>query len=209
MLKVDVYVLGAVSTNTYVISNTKNKDAIIVDPADRASYIKALIDDGGYNLKAIFLTHGHFDHITAVRFLKNEFKVPVIASINEKDLLKDARLNLSAGMGGFEISVEADRYVSAGEKLDYIGCECTVIETPGHTQGSVCYYFESEEILISGDTLFRESMGRTDFPTGSVSQMKHSLKEVLAKLPDDIIVYPGHGEATTIRFEKMYNPFLA
>lgn len=208
MLKVDTYVLGAVSTNTYIISNTETKDAIVVDPADRASYIQSLIEDGKYNLKAIFLTHGHFDHITAVTFLKKTFEVPVIASIKEKDVLNNANMNLSGAMGGFELSVEADRYVTDGEILDYIGCDCKVVETPGHTQGSVCYYFESEKILISGDTLFRESMGRTDFPTGNISQMKHSLKEVLANFPDDVVVYPGHGESTNIGYEKMYNPFL-
>ncbi len=208
MLKVDTYVLGAVSTNTYILSNSETKDAIIIDPADRASFIKKQIEDNNYNLKAIFLTHGHFDHITAVTFLREAFGVPVIASVHEKDILNNAGLNLSSAMGGFELSIDADRYVKDNEELDYIGCPCKVIETPGHTQGSVCYYFEEEEILVSGDTLFRESMGRTDFPTGSVSMMKHSLKEVLAKLPDDIIVYPGHGEASTMGYEKMYNPFL-
>lgn len=207
-LKVEKFVLGAVRTNTYIAYDEDTKEAVIVDPADKASYIKTQVEDRKLKVKAILLTHGHFDHIMAVKYLRDELKVPVIAHSSEKQILNSDQANLSSVVGGNGISIDADNYVEDNEVLECIGQKIKVIHTPGHTVGSVCYFFEDELVLFSGDTLFRESMGRTDFPTGNISSMQHSLKEVLAKLDDKVTVYPGHEGETTIGYEKMYNPFF-
>lgn len=104
--------------------------------------------------------------------------------------------------------VKADVYVKDGEEITIAGMTFRLIATPGHTKGSCCYYFEEDKLLISGDTLFQESVGRTDLPTGSMSTLVRSVKEKLLSLPEDVKVYPGHGEATSIGYEKAYNPFL-
>ena len=120
----------------------------------------------------------------------------------------DMSLNLSASFGhGF--TTHADRLLKDGEMLTLLGKTWKVIATPGHTTGSVCYYLDEEDVLFSGDTLFAESLGRTDFPTGSSSRIVASIKEKLFPLRDDIIVYPGHGDPTTIGHEKQYNPVAA
>ena len=104
------------------------------------------------------------------------------------------------------MSISADYLVRDGEVLHMIGFDWKVIETPGHTEGSVCYYIEAEEVLISGDTLFAQSLGRTDLPTGSSRKILDSIRDRLLVLPEDTMVYPGHGDQTTIRFERKYNP---
>ena len=119
----------------------------------------------------------------------------------------DAYLNLSNDYG-MHLKVTPDGYYKDGEIIKAAGMSCKLIATPGHTSGSCCYYFEEGDILISGDTLFEESVGRTDFPTSSTSELIRSINEKLFELPDDTIVYPGHGEVSTIGHEKMYNPFV-
>lgn len=205
-IKIITKVLGSVSTNCYFIINTSTMETIIVDPADRADIIESEIIEKGLKPLAILLTHGHFDHITAAKQVSEIYHIPVIAGDKEKNLLENSEDNLS-GLFGATVNVTADEYVQDGRILDIAGFSIRVIHTPGHTEGSVCYYFTGEDVLISGDTLFHESVGRTDFPTGSMSQIVHSVKEKLLVLPDDTVVYPGHGELTSIENEKKYNPF--
>lgn len=122
--------------------------------------------------------------------------------------MDDSLLNLSANFGE-PFTAVADMLHTDGQELFLAGMNIQVLHTPGHTQGSVCYYFPDEQVLFSGDTLFYGSIGRTDFPTGSMSELVHSAKEKLLILPEEVKVYPGHGEETTIRYEKKYNPFLS
>ena len=121
-------------------------------------------------------------------------------------MLQDPSLNLTGTLGTEQMTVNADYLVRDGELLHLIGFDWKVLETPGHTEGSVCYYVEKEGVLISGDTLFAESLGRTDLPTGSVQKIIASITEKLLVLPEDTMVYPGHGEQTTIAHERQYNP---
>lgn len=199
--------LGMVATNCYLIINKENKEALLVDPADNALRISNVIEENGCTLKAILLTHGHFDHIMALNDLKKRYNVPVYAHEEEEDVLKQSSLNLSGSIGQI-YTTQADVYVKDGEHLKLAGLDVIVLYTPGHTKGGSCYYFPEEKVLMSGDTLFHCSIGRTDFPTGSMSQLVRSVKEQLFVLPDDVQVYPGHDSVTSIGYEKQYNPFF-
>ncbi len=199
--------LGMVATNCYLIINKETKEALLIDPADNALRISNVIEENVCTLKAILLTHGHFDHIMALNELKKRYNVPVYAHEEEEDVLKQSSLNMS-GMIGQIYTTQADIYVKDGEHLKLAGLDIIVLYTPGHTKGGVCYYLPEEKVLMSGDTLFHCSIGRTDFPTGSMSQLVRSVKEQLFVLPDDVQVYPGHDSVTSIGYEKQYNPFF-
>lgn len=206
-LEIKSFLLGMVATNCYLLANKETKEVLIVDPADDALRISNAIETEGWTPAAILLTHGHFDHIMAVNELKARYHVPIYAHIEEGDVLKQTSLNLS-GMIGRIYTSEADIYVRDGDHLKLAGFDVIVLHTPGHTKGSVCYYLPEEKVLMSGDTLFHCSIGRTDFPTGSMSQLIRAVKEQLFVLPDDVKVYPGHDSVTTIGYEKQYNPFF-
>lgn len=199
--------LGMVATNCYLIINKETKEALLIDPADNALRISNVIEENVCTLKAILLTHGHFDHIMALNELKKRYNVPVYAHEEEEDVLKQSSMNMS-GMIGQIYTTQADIYVKDGEHLKLAGLDIIVLHTPGHTKGGVCYYLPEEKVLMSGDTLFHCSIGRTDFPTGSMSQLVRSVKEQLFVLPDDVQVYPGHDSVTSIGYEKQYNPFF-
>ena len=199
--------LGMVATNCYLIINKETKEALLIDPADNALRISNVIEENVCTLKAILLTHGHFDHIMALNELKKRYNVPVYAHEEEEDVLKQSSLNMS-GMIGQIYTTQADIYVKDGEHLKLAGLDIIVLHTPGHTKGGVCYYLPEEKVLMSGDTLFHCSIGRTDFPTGSMSQLVRSVKEQLFVMPDDVQVYPGHDSVTSIGYEKQYNPFF-
>ena len=166
------------------------------------------IRDTGLQVRAVLLTHGHFDHIMGLDELLKEFPVPVYAHEAEAELLGDARLNSSAGMYGRGYTFTKAEYLKDGQVVTIAGFEIRVIHTPGHTAGGCCYYIPAEGVLISGDTLFHASIGRTDLPTGSSSQLVRSVRERLLVLPEETKVYPGHMEETTIGYEKKYNPFV-
>ena len=194
--------LGMVATNCYLIINKETKEALLIDPADNALRISNVIEENVCTLKAILLTHG-----MALNELKKRYNVPVYAHEEEEDVLKQSSLNMS-GMIGQIYTTQADIYVKDGEHLKLAGLDIIVLHTPGHTKGGVCYYLPEEKVLMSGDTLFHCSIGRTDFPTGSMSQLVRSVKEQLFVLPDDVQVYPGHDSVTSIGYEKQYNPFF-
>ena len=206
-LKIGRMTLGVCQTNCYFVYREGEKEVLLFDPADQGGQIFQSLREHGFQVKAILLTHGHFDHIWGSKELRELSGTRIYAYIGEKEVLENAELNVSA-QAGRPYSVEADVYVQDGEVLDFGDMKCKLIATPGHTKGSCCYYFEEDGILIAGDTLFRESVGRTDFPTGSMSRIVRSVKEKLICLPDSVKVYPGHGETTSIGFEKENNPFL-
>lgn len=205
---------GSMPANCYFIYDDDTKELLIADPAGDADKLKQRITEYGLKPVAILLTHGHFDHIGAVDELRAEYGIKVYCMEEEKEVLENVAYNLSTWMGeGF--TVKPDVLLTDGQELVLAGMRIRVIATPGHTRGSCCYYFEQEEkehqphpgdFLLSGDTLFAESYGRTDFPTGSMSQLTRSIKEKLFVLPDETPVYTGHGEPTSIEHEKRYNP---
>ncbi len=206
-MKIEKFVLGSMATNCYLIVNEETKELVIIDPATCPDYVVSHIKSNGYIPKAIFLTHSHFDHVMGIDGWVKEFDIPVYLHEEEKKLLSDPELNLS-GLFGTSYSYSDVQCLKDGQQLTIAGLTFKVIHTPGHTCGGCCYYCEEEGILISGDTLFYQSVGRSDFPTGSMGTLVRSIKEKLFCLPDDVIVYPGHDDATCIADEKKYNPFV-
>ena len=208
MLNVSILVVGPVMTNCYIVHD-ENKEAVIIDPGENAKGIIRQLEKTGAAPVAILLTHGHFDHITAVPELIEKYPdIPVYAYEKERVLLEDAGLNESAGMGRGGIILDNVHYLEDGAELPFLGETWKLIATPGHTIGSCCYYVESASALFSGDTLFAGDCGRTDLATGSLPSIIHSIREVLMKLPDDTAVLPGHDEMTSIGLERKRNSVM-
>ncbi|MBQ3105202.1 MAG: MBL fold metallo-hydrolase [Lachnospiraceae bacterium] len=207
-MKIASLVLGMTQTNTYYLHLQDSKEVLVVDPADRGDYIYERITSQGLRVAAVLLTHGHFDHILGCQKLKELSGAPVYAFEEEREVLESDRLNVSREVGR-SFTMKADVYLKEDEEVTLAGMTFRLVATPGHTKGSCCFYFEEEQVLISGDTLFQGSVGRTDLPTGSGGTLYRSLKEKLMCLPEETKVYPGHGDSTTIGEEKRYNPYCA
>ena len=220
MIRIENIVLGMCATNCYAVfdggaktpggyvDDGQLKDAVIIDPAADAACIEAMI--ARYNLRpvAVLLTHGHFDHLSAADAVRRRYGIKVYAGNEERSVMNSSSSNLSLPFTGEGMTFEADEYFKPGEELDFAGFRIGTIPVPGHTIGSVCYYFEEQKVLFSGDTLFAGSVGRSDFPTGNAGQLIRAIKSGLMSLQDYVKVYPGHGESTTIGCERVNNPFI-
>ena len=197
---------GVLGVNTYLCINREEKRAFVVDPGGDADYILRTLKESGASLSAILLTHCHLDHIGGVYELKEKTGAPVY--IGEKDaenLHTDA--NLARLMFHVEIlPVEADVKLKDGQEFAVAGIPVKCLATPGHTEGSCCYL--AEKALFAGDTIFYRSAGRCDLPTGDAAALSRSVKEKIFTLPGETVIYPGHGERTTVAAEKKYNPFF-
>lgn len=206
-MSIQKLVLGGIRTNCYIVINQESKEAFIIDPAAQAKKIIEFVS--GNNLKpvAILLTHGHFDHIMAANELKDKYSIPIMAGELEKEFLLDVDANLSAEYDT-PYEVKPDRFLQDEEEIILAGYNVKVLETPGHTEGSVCYYMESEKVLFSGDTVFYGSVGRTDLPAGSSEKIKRSVREKISGLPISVSIYPGHGLETSVGWELKNNPWF-
>lgn len=204
MVEIKTYVMGQGGTNCYIISN-ESKDCVVVDCDGDISAMARYLDRNGLKPEYIILTHGHDDHIGSVEELAEKYGSKIAAGRLETDMLANPELNLSSFIGGRPVSIKPDTLLDDGERFNAGGLEFKVMHTPGHTQGGICLIIEDK--LISGDTLFAGSCGRTDFPGGDWGQMTKSLKR-LAALEGDYTVYPGHGPATTLAQERRMNPYM-
>lgn len=202
--KIMKLVVGQLQENCFILFD-ENKDAFIVDPGASSEVIIEAIEKNSLNIKYILLTHGHFDHVGAVATLAKKFKAPIYLSKKDRKFLESPR-EVRASSFGMEIeAADVDVFVKDGDEIPFSDSIIKVIETPGHTLGSVCYLFNN--YLFAGDTLFNGSIGRTDFPESDHALMIESLKK-LKELDDDIYVLSGHGPESQISYEKIANPYL-
>ena len=206
-LELQKCIVGSVSTNCYLLKNKETGEMLIIDPGDNAGKIEQKILEMQGKPIAILLTHGHFDHILAAEEIRKKYNIPIYADQKEEKTLQDARINLTAYQGN-GYTLKADVYLTDLQVEELAGFSVQMIETPGHTAGSCCYYLKDEDVLFSGDTVFCGSVGRTDFPGSSSAAIVNSLHRLLDALPDETEVYPGHDVSTTIGYEKRYNPFV-
>ncbi len=199
---------GALQANTYLAVDEKTNEGFIVDPGGYNKVLTKEVRDNDVNIKYIILTHGHSDHICGVNEHKAEFPdAKIVAYKDEEAMLENPNLNQSPGFG-VPYSTKADILVSDGDELKVGDVTLKFIHTPGHTEGGMCIYVKEAKVLFSGDTLFRQSIGRTDFPGGSYKEIMDSIRKKLFLLPDDTNVFPGHMGTTSIGFEKENNPFV-
>lgn len=206
-MEITVLTVGAVYTNCYIINKEGNDACLVIDPGDEAGKIASYIKKRGLHCEGILLTHGHFDHITGVSELVSLAGGKVYACEAEKELLLEPDLNASA-MTGRAVSLSPDVLLCDGQRLEAAGLAFTVLHTPGHTKGGCCYYSEEEKVLFAGDTIFLESVGRDDFPTGNGRELISSIRDKILTLPDDVKIYPGHGPETNVAYEAANNPYL-
>lgn len=194
-------------SNTYVVYDDDNQ-CVIIDASDSKN-ILSFIKSNNLNCKAIYLTHGHFDHIKSLDNLIDTLNCPIYIDLNDKGLLKDVSLNCSMYLNE-HVVITHSNYIDAinAEKDNHLNEKVIVYKTPFHTMGSINYYYPKSKMIFTGDTLFKGSIGRTDLPTSNSKLINNSLK-IYKELPEDIIVYPGHGKETTINNELNENPYLS
>ena len=204
----EILPVGALQCNCSIFGDEQTREAIVIDPGDEIEQIQQILDRHQLRVKAIVITHAHIDHIGGAAKLKNRTNAPVY--MNENDLELRDQLEIQAGWLGMAPpeKPEIDVPVREGDQLDLNGQPFHVLDTPGHTQGSISLYLPNENKLIAGDTLFRDSIGRTDLPGGDGRQILISIREKLLTLDDEVAVIPGHGPETTIGRERECNSFL-
>ncbi len=197
---------GIYAVNCYIIADDRTKEAIVVDPGGDLDDIASVIQKEALQVKYILLTHGHGDHIGALGDLKQITGAQIGIHAKDVDMLADPGKNLSVQTSGKPVSITPDLMLEDGQQLTFGDETLTVLHTPGHTRGGAC--FRMSDFVITGDTLFRASVGRSDLHGGNHDQLVKSIKTKLFILPDETDVYPGHGAASTIAYEKKANPYV-
>ena len=198
-------VVGPFASNCYIVSSELTKEGMIIDPGDEARQILKGVKNWQLDIKFIVVTHGHIDHIGAVREVKEATGAEVGIHANDAPFLQGQQVNM--GFGSFyQTPLAADRLLKGGDNINAGDLHFLVLHTPGHSPGGICLL--GQGVLFTGDTLFNCGIGRADLPGGSHSQLLSSIHTKLMILPDDTIVYPGHGPETTIGAERRANPFL-
>lgn len=205
----DIVVVGSLEVNCFILGCEETKEGIVVDSGSNAEAIIAAVERRGLNIGQVINTHGHFDHVGANKEVLEHFGARLLIHSADAPMLdRAADVAKAYGMSG-ENSPQPDQFLTDGMEIVFGSCRMRVLHTPGHTQGGCCLYLETEKKIITGDTLFADSVGRSDLPGGSHEQLLASIRTKLFTLPDDVVAYPGHGPQTTIGHEKRHNPYLS
>jgi len=204
----EILPVGMLQCNCSIFGDEQSREAIVVDPGDNIPQIQEILQRHQLRVKAIVITHAHIDHIGGAAKLKQATGAPVY--MNENDAQLRDELDVQAAWLGMQTPerTEIDTPAREGDTLQLGSAEFHILETPGHTQGSISLWIPAENKLVAGDTLFQESIGRTDLPGGNSRQIVQSIREKLFTLPEDAVVIPGHGDRTSIGHEKRFNPFV-
>lgn len=205
-MKVKKVVVGIFEANCYILWDEKDKEAIIVDPGEEGERIIEIIRKDWLKIKSIVNTHTHIDHIGANDFLVERTGAPLLVHSADVSLLQNAELNLSALTGKDRSFSLPARVLEEGDEIRVGNFSLRVLHTPGHTPGSICLYGDNK--LFSGDTLFAGGIGRTDLAGGNAKELQKSIKEKILTLPDEVVVYPGHGPSTVVDKERRCNSFI-
>lgn len=199
-------VVGTLENNCFIIGDDKSKECFIVDPGDEPDRILDLVNENGLKVKYIVCTHAHFDHIAVVSDIKIETKAEIVLHRDDLEIYRSSKEHAASWGFDLDSQPEPDLFVAEGDTLEIGDLKFEILHTPGHSPGGICLY--GEGIIITGDTLFAGSVGRTDLHGGDIGKLKKSFKRLLS-LPDDVEVLPGHGPETTIGHEKIDNFFAA
>jgi len=209
-LQIQTIVSMPFAENTYVVWNDGGPDAIVIDPGTEPDAILAFLNEQGLKPVAILNTHGHADHIAGNADLKAAYPAaPLIIGAGDEPLLSDPELNVSRSFGFDITSPPADRVVREGDILSFVGQRFDILDIPGHSPGHIALVVRGQGLVFGGDVLFRGSIGRTDFPGGSFESLADGIRKKLYVLPNETVIYPGHGPVTRIGYEKRTNPFVA
>jgi glyoxylase-like metal-dependent hydrolase (beta-lactamase superfamily II) len=199
-------VVGPLEANSYIVGDEKTKKAVVIDPGDEPDRIIEVIRDSGFDVGAVICTHGHFDHVGAAGDIKKATGAEVLIHKEEIETYRTAKDQAAFWGYGVDDLPEPDNYLDEGDEVRVGGLVFNVLHTPGHSPGGICLY--GEGVVITGDTIFQGSVGRTDFPGGSIGRLKESFKRLI-ELPEDTRVFTGHGPDTTIGREREENFFVA
>jgi len=205
-LEIEVITVGILEVNSLLVYDSGRKSGIIIDPGDEAERILAVADRMGVSIEKIVLTHGHGDHIGAVDILREELDVPVLIGREDAGMLTSAEQNLSFNLGIRLELKPADELLDEGDTISVGSYNLNVLHTPGHSRGSITLVCDGHAIV--GDLVFMGSIGRTDLPGGSMKVLMDSIRSKILPMPDDTIIYPGHGPTTTVGRERTTNPFI-
>ena len=203
---IKTFSVGMMANNNFLVIDDESKEAVLIDATAKIGELKSVLDEYGATLKYILLTHGHFDHIMGVNSINKDFNAKVLVHKDDKQIIDESDdFMMSVGLEPFEHPV-IDEYIDESTEIKIGNTPIKVIHLPGHTQGGVGYLIEDK--LFSGDTVFLESIGRTDLVGGNYQQLVSSIKEKVFALPDKTTIYTGHGTNTTVDHEKKYNDFI-